>query len=208
MLPGPIRIIKAPGCQNLLKVETLLSGNTFEAIFWSDGKMEAPMLPDQPWLRKSPSEKVLFWMDEVEKVGETYPGRKLKGKDEAWEALEFAKAPSEKNYFQALEAGLADSPKRLEYLRTRIWWKGNDPIRKKKRKELTARHRENLEALLELNQGGDPGSRLTKAEILRELGRFEEAAEVIEGEFPDDCDWVLKFLRKWIGKREARVKKR
>jgi hypothetical protein len=32
---------------------TLASGNTIGARFWTDGKMEAPMLPDQPALQSA-----------------------------------------------------------------------------------------------------------------------------------------------------------
>jgi len=61
--------MKAPGCQKPVKFSTIASGNTFGAVYWTDGKREAPMLPDDPWLRKSPTEGVLFWSDECEEIG-------------------------------------------------------------------------------------------------------------------------------------------
>lgn len=68
MRPGPTLIVKAPGCQSPVKVSTLASGNTFGAVFWTDGKCEAPMLPDHSRLRKHPTEGILFWADECEEI--------------------------------------------------------------------------------------------------------------------------------------------
>jgi len=50
MLPGPTIVRKCSTCGKLIAQPTLLSGNTFGARFWTDGKREAPMLPEQPWL--------------------------------------------------------------------------------------------------------------------------------------------------------------
>ena len=50
MLPGPTTIKRCPGCKGLLAEGTLASGNTLGATFWTDGKREAPMLPEMPWL--------------------------------------------------------------------------------------------------------------------------------------------------------------
>ena len=49
MLPGPDMYKHCSSCHQLIIEETLMSGNTFGAIYWSDGKREAPMLPKTPW---------------------------------------------------------------------------------------------------------------------------------------------------------------
>jgi hypothetical protein len=68
MTPGPTRILKTPLLGAIVKVSTICSGNTFGAQYWTDGKREAPMLPDEPWLRLQPETDELFWMDECEQV--------------------------------------------------------------------------------------------------------------------------------------------
>ncbi|MGC9453108.1 MAG: hypothetical protein ACP5I4_16880 [Oceanipulchritudo sp.] len=109
MLPGPTLIMKAPGCQKPVKFSTIASGNTFGATWWTDGKQEAPMLPDNPWLRKSPSEGVLFWSDACEQIGEIDPFRDDgEEPDPEWEDLEFAETPDEADYFKALLDGLGE----------------------------------------------------------------------------------------------------
>ena len=52
--PGPDTIRECPGCKAQVREQTTLSGNTFRAQYWTDGKREAPMLPDFPWLVKCP----------------------------------------------------------------------------------------------------------------------------------------------------------
>jgi hypothetical protein len=51
---GTTIIKKCLECSGLIKEYTIMSGNTFGAIFWTDGKRDAPMLPDLPWLVKCP----------------------------------------------------------------------------------------------------------------------------------------------------------
>lgn len=69
-------------------------------------------------------------------------------------------------------------------LRRRIWWVGNDAIRRGEADRLPAEHRENLLSFLDLVSGGDPEERLMRVEVLRELGRFDEATELLRMEFP------------------------
>lgn len=49
---GPDKYYKCPNCGAYLYTHTLLSGNTFGAREYSDGKMVAPMLPECPNLTK------------------------------------------------------------------------------------------------------------------------------------------------------------
>ena len=70
MLPGPTIIKKCSACSGLIEKYTVTSGNTFGAIFWTDGKMEAPMLSDNPKLVKCPHCGSLIWIDALETVEE------------------------------------------------------------------------------------------------------------------------------------------
>ena len=73
MTPGPTIIRKCSACVKHITQDTIGSGNTFGARFWTDGKRDAPMLPDQPWLIRCPHCATLIWIDEQEQVGEIEP---------------------------------------------------------------------------------------------------------------------------------------
>ena len=69
MLPGPTIVKKCSSCSKLITQNTIASGNTLEATFWTDGKQEAPMFPDQPWLVMCPHCHSLLWIDELKGLG-------------------------------------------------------------------------------------------------------------------------------------------
>ena len=54
MIPGDAKIIKCPFCGAKKELMTLLSGNTFRARYWSDGKRIAEMLPQVSPVQKCP----------------------------------------------------------------------------------------------------------------------------------------------------------
>ena len=229
MLPGPTLIMKAPGCQKPVKFSTIVSGNTFRMTLWTDGKQHAPMLPDSPWLRKSPSEGVLFWSDECEEIGSiNHLHGDHKSSQPEWQDLEFAEEPDEADYFRAIELGMGDTPKKLRYLRVRLWWAGNDAVREKRSSkvsdkrqktieefvqmvygddctkdnleediqqltsernpkekswELSLEHLQNLEQLESMFSETRQSERLMRAEICRNLGKFEEAQRLLQFTF-------------------------
>lgn len=206
MTPGPTLIMKAPGCKQPVKFSTIGSGNTFGATFWTDGKQEAPMLPDEPWLRKSPSEDVLFWSDECEEIGQVdldfFSGEE--GNPE-WENLEFAEEPDEADYVAAIRNRIANTEEKLRYIRMRLWWSGNDRIRRKELTRLPQEHIQNLSEFASLLSEEDPNQRLMKAEVLRELSRFDEALRLLEGVFPEDYQHAVQRIRDLAASKESQV---
>lgn len=196
--------MKAPGCNKPIKFTTIASGNTFGATFWTDGKREAPMLPDEPWLRKSPSEKVLFWSDECQEIGQVnfFSGDSEKAE---WRELDYAEEPSEEDYVEALQSGLATSPEKERYIRMRLWWCGNDRIRQGKTAELSDTHRQNLNSFESMLSVEDAHQRLMKAEILRELSRFEDALQLLDSNFPESYNSAVLRIRDLASRFECKV---
>ena len=194
MRPGPTLIMKAPGCKKPVKFSSINSGNTIGATFWTDGKCEAPMWPDEPWLRKSPSEGILFWSDECEEIGQIDFFADEESKPE-WEELEFAEEPTEADYLAATSNGIANTEERLRYIRMRLWWSGNDPIRRKEINQLSQEHLQNLSKFASILSEDDTNQKLMKAEVLRELSRFNEALKLLEGDFPDDYQDTVHRIR-------------
>ncbi len=72
MVPGPDRVIECAPCKTLMRVPTLLSGNTFGARWWTDGKMIAPMLPMPPTITRCHGCGRYFWIAEAKGIGEIH----------------------------------------------------------------------------------------------------------------------------------------
>lgn len=201
MLPGPTTIRQCAACTKPFEQETLLSGNTFGATFWTDGKMEAPMLPESHTLIKCPHCQALLWINEQEILGEvdwgdqkTYP-----------QARDYL-IPTIEDYLGLLESGNF-KPEQERYLRFYAWWAGNQPRRKSaKLLPLTKPEAENLRRLAALADEADEEGRLMKAEILRELGQFTEALALLRHPFCSSHAQVVAVIRTYSEQGDPFVK--
>lgn len=194
MTLGPVLIVKAPGCKTPLMLRTTASGNTFGATLWTDFKCDAPMMPDDPWLKKHPVENVLFWSDDYELIEsiefeELMERRHLEMMNlGSWEnhhlpkedEIPYAENPDEADYFFALKSGMADSKDKLCELRMKLWWAGNDAIRQGEVDALSKEHLENLGSIIALFDEDTPPHRLLRAEAFREQGLFKEALALLD----------------------------
>ena len=72
MIPGPTLIIACPECDFLMQKDTIKSGNTLGARYWSNGKVAAPMLPDYPAITSCGDCHIFFWIQDA-KVKKTIP---------------------------------------------------------------------------------------------------------------------------------------
>lgn len=204
MTPGPTLIVKPTVCSLPFKARTLGSGNTFGVVLWSDGKCEASMMDDEPWLRKHPDENVLFWTDEWELIDTLgYDGNY--GKGLLWIGLVYADVPTEHDYLTALESGTADTEDKICDIRIRLWWVGNDPIRESAVGTLPPHHMENLTRLAPLLSENDPQQRLMKAKVFRELGFLKMPDDCWNGSFPRSCTKRRGFWHNWASGRMPRV---
>jgi hypothetical protein len=192
MLPGPTMIRKCSICTGLILEDTIASGNTFGARYWTDGKMEAPMLPDEPWLVKCPHCGALVWLDKQQLVGQTGPWGE--GDEKLNEALPFT-IPSLEDYFVVL-AKKVRSKKKLRYLRLRAWWAGNDTRRNEENPTpLTEDEIANISALHEMLDVSDDNDRIMKAEAIRELAKYEEAMALLSVPFPDQLSQAAGIIK-------------
>jgi len=178
MIPGPTLIIPCPSCGHPGEKRTFISGNTFGAELWSDGKQIAPMLPQFPWLVKCKKCGKFFHTDSKLAI------RELKWDDQdrkEFDNIEFLDFPSFLEYFEAL--GTEEDEK---YLRFLIFRSFNDYIRNKKEDQITEEmqilHEDNLKSLLYLlkeSTEDDINLLITKIEINRELGRYDKCFEML-----------------------------
>jgi hypothetical protein len=200
MTPGPTRILKTPLFGTLVKIATICSGNTFGARYWTDGKREAPMLPDVPRLRRQPETGELFWTDECDEVTE----------DSEWEDSEiyrdvpYAEPPSVDDYRRALDSGLAYTPEKQRYVLMRFWWAANDPIRHGEASTLLPPDfHERLTQLRALLDTSDSNERLMSAEAARQLGDLATAKELMNFQFPEGYSHALAVITELIGKGDS-----
>jgi hypothetical protein len=195
----PVFIIReCPHCRAHVVQEDTLSGNTIGARFWTDGKREAKMLPDHPALVKCPACSRLFLVDEAKKVESGFEA--AKGKQQVM--------PPTGQELLAYLAG-ANLPKEKEvYLRMRAWWAANDGWRwvPNSKSAFSSDQVRNLEALSALFDESLPCHRILKAEIGRELGRFDECLLLLSYQFEPDYDWAVGFIKKLAEKKERAVR--
>lgn len=186
MIPGPDQIVACPSCEALAKYTTLMSGNTFGARVWTDGKQVAPMLPRRPAVVKCLCCAECYWLADAREVGTVQAwGDEGRQVDPAWRAAPVVQEPSEKEYYHALQKGLAADSQQERTLRVLAWWRRNDKFRDARQAEAVSiatasgPGRNNLKHLLRLLDEADENDRLMKAEVLRELGEFDSANQVL-----------------------------
>jgi hypothetical protein len=168
---APTLFITCEHCKSyILGMRKLYSGNTMGAIWWTDGKREAPMLPDTNWLMKCPYCKDLFWPELFVPIATPRT------------------TPDEEDYFLYLSQSCPDSAEKELYVRIRAWWAYNDKYRTGTNPydAMWDLQQENLQELLGLLSVSNEHERIQSAEIHRELGDFDKAMELLDFEFSED----------------------
>ena len=147
------------------------SCNTIDAVFYTDGYVEGPMFVEDSAILTCPGCGQLQWHDEFEEE-------------------EGGEGPFVETTNGPVLLKLSGFPKLLKlapwrnreeeiYVRMRAWWAANKRFREKQSpRPFSKAEQANLLALLEALDDAEPIDRICAAEILRELGRFEESAPV------------------------------
>ena len=207
MIIGPSKIIACPKCRGLASYVTLLSGNSLGAWAWTDGRVFAPMNPRPPAVVSCVHCGECYWRAAAKRVvtinWHDCDGQRI---DPAWRAAKDVCEPTEEEYYQAIANGLATDLKQERSLRILAWWRRNDAFRILGKLEKAARApaqckpspplpwRENLAALLPLLDEGKNNDCLMKAEVLRQLGDFEAAKQVLDRIDLDKAEKVAEFI--------------
>jgi hypothetical protein len=193
MKPGSTFIIECQYCGQYAKKKTLLSGNTFGAELWSDGKIVAPMLPEFPSLVLCKKCNQFYWVEDAREIERMdYYQSDKEGK---WSDVNFVEFPTFNQYFDALETIPEE-----EFIRINIWWSYNDFFRKGIEDQITPdmheKNTENLAALLKILCETDDNDLLIKSEAYRNLGFFDESKELLNRiEDPDLTSMKDKLLK-------------
>lgn len=216
MRPGPTQIKKCSSCAGLISESTIASGNTFGAKFWTDGVMHAPMLPVTPQLAKCPRCSSIVFLRNLELLEEV----------EFLRPFEFhidepnAKPAEVKQHLTAKRYELPNFSELINHVknkklssqveciaRVQAWRAGNDARRNSDTpKPLNEEETRNLEQLLSLLDEPHDFSDLVKVEVLRNLGRFDEAETAfIAANFDHKEEDTAQFILELIGLDDAQV---
>jgi len=208
MLPGNTYVRECPHCFGKYTHSSMLSGNTFGAKFWPDGKTDAPMMPEYPAYVGCPHCKASFWVEDTKVV-------KSFGYNEEREIPDIIldsnqnpipyKDPTKKIYLHGLE-DLNITKENEIYLSSKLMQIYNDVNRDQKvQKPAITAQIENWNRLLEILDPNDTQEKLLKVEIYREMGNFEEAKKVFTGEFDEEYMDTMDILDKLIEAHDSRV---
>ncbi len=197
MIPGSNYVYKCPNCGNLLTKGSLMSGNTFGAKIFSDGKRVAPMLPEFPNLTKCKKCDTIFWLSKLQEIG-AY-NKWGDNENSQWQKADNAEFLEIEDYFNAIIKGIAENKDEELFIRQRIWWSYNDKIREGQEifnnESDELRWIENIQKLKTLLDQSDINQRIMIAEINRNLGDFEACINIIQTIDNDELNWLkVKFI--------------
>ena len=196
MLPGPFYIYKCPSCGSLLSRGSLMSGNTFGAKLFSDGKMITNMLPEFPDLTKCRKCNTIFWLSKLKEIGTYKWGA---NKNSTWKKAKEAEFLDIDDYFRALDSKIAENKKEELFIRLGIWRAYNDRIRSGNvifnDKDDELRWSNNVNILLTLLDQSEINEKITIAEIYRNKGEFDKCMNIIKSIKENKYDWLKeKFI--------------
>jgi hypothetical protein len=213
MIPGPDQIIACPKCKGLAKYMTLITGNTFGAVVWTDGKQVAPMMPGPPPVVKCRHCSEFYWLSDAKEVGEwDRHGDHAEEENPDWATVETVEEPGEDEYYLAIEKNLAKDPDQEKFLRVLAWWRRNDAYRHSPRKRaktplrMSDPCRKNLKALAGLLGESNNNDLIMKAEVLRELGEFNSAKDILAPIDTKELIEAVHQLQSLCDARDSRIR--
>jgi len=187
MIINPPDIISCPICNAEQLRGSLASGNTFGAMYFSDGSMMAPMLPREP----------VFVMCRKCKVFFKITPKTVKGRVESGDNRPYVLFLTIEEGLKAIADGLVNGEQEgskewkddMLGLRVELWWAFNKRLRGASQftdkiwqnEGEKAAYVDNCRELLSLlSDGENDENHLHKAEILRNIGAFDECRQMLD----------------------------
>jgi len=196
-------LFNCSSCGGLISRMNPASGNTFGVRHWTDGWWDAPWLPENPPLVKCRLCDELLWFEDLTEITEPTCSNTQGDESESGDSFNMLELP---DYFRYSDSNPDIDPQRMRYVRMRAWRKGND-VRRDSDSVIPLSDTEcaNLEALISFLDEGDDYDRLIKAEIMRELGRFSEAAKLLTKPFDLSMGFAAVIIRKLVEVQDVTV---
>lgn len=206
MLPGPTHILECSSCGECFKRGTLLSGNNFGRKHWTDGEFTGGRFYVPPQLVKCPHCDAVLWLQEQDKVKEIPSYLSFLGKvdkaDQSLTVLPFYKDVGEIDLSKFLAINNLPSDKEI-IARTELWRLGNNKRRTGIDTPLSNLEIKNLQRLVEICSVNDDESVLLKIEMLRELGKFEDAQKLLKFNFTEDYQHIAEAQQQFIDQKTS-----
>jgi len=206
MIPGPEEYYKCPKCGQISYRGSLVSGNTFGAILYSDGKQISPMLPDFPSINKCKNCDTFYWLTEENEIKEyNFPNEFKQKNNEKVEKAEFLTI---NEYQEAIDIKFHKNEKEHKHLRINLWWTYNNRFRNNENMEFS----EDEYKMFELNclelknilNKDHENENIMLAEINRNIGNFSECTSIINT-FEEKFSWIKEILEKECIKNNKKV---
>jgi len=209
MLPGPDTIYQCPQCDNFISVGSLMSGNTFGAKLYSDGKHVAPMMPEFPKITRCSKCKTIFWISKSKKIVQRGFGIAEILEDQKYQNAQTARSLSLNDYSTALKKEVYTSDEEEIYIRKRLWWCFNDKVRDGKwlfiSEGNSQRWSENTNRLMELLDATDDNEKIMLAELNRNLGYFEKCMDLLNSSENPEFNWLKTEFEKKCNDKNTKV---
>ncbi len=201
MNPGPANILSCPYCGGTKEVMTLISGNTFGGTVWSDTRRHYPMLPEVSPIQKCPHCGKYYF---IEQANSRYA-----------DDIKYSGELGTLNYSELKEAKeqmehLTLNPVQRWIINHLLFTAYNDefrrPDKEKTLKIPTEEDQQIFSTTVEALLSGMNSSRdyeLFHAELLREIGRFDEAKEILQWHRNEDERWVAEAMLRHIEKEDT-----
>lgn len=207
MTPGPKLLLQCAQCNHMVIRFTINSGNTIGATLWTDGYVDTPMLPRHALFEYwyCPECGRFQEVEDMLEVARKELGVRLeKAFKKRWKKADYMEEPTWREYLKGIKQweGRLDSRPDLEtHLRMLVWRRYNDVYRNKlesqnhswrnvfsKSNEKEASIEvpripeimENCNDVATWLYEGNPDTAMDKADILRWLGRYELAVQLLE----------------------------
>ncbi|MBM4149350.1 MAG: hypothetical protein FJ224_09925 [Lentisphaerae bacterium] len=190
-----VRIAVCPGCKEKLAVWSVSSCNTFHAKFFTDGFIEGPMYDEGGDLARCHTCRTVFWMDEVSAgpyISASEIPRCVRRRE-----MFLISSPELSSYPALLESNLWRTVEEEKYIRMRAWWAWNDQRRRDAAASdspFSPNATANCERLLEILDDTVDDEAILRAEIYRELGRFQECLKQLDRPFDPRCSSRLRVI--------------
>jgi hypothetical protein len=196
MVIGSPKIVSCPSCKGSLLRSNILSANNFGAIYYSDGSISGRLWLDSLVIGKCSLCKNVIWLEELELIGEVkYPAWGLE------EAFRIDRENEDKygsidqltisELKQAVKFNIRS--KNDEILLRKIVWQKCNRLEVMDKTEMQE-YENNLWALYELLDTQDINNRILRAEILRNLGKFDECIFQLQKEHDEEAQTIIRKI--------------
>jgi hypothetical protein len=205
MILGDYSIYKCPNCNNLIVNESLASGNTFDAIYYSDGKIDAPNNPEFPIFSICKKCDNLLWLYNMEEIDTCVDYLQ----NEEYKHAQLADFLTISEYEIALKIKAFSNTAEEIWIRKRMWWALNDRIRANepifKNNAENVLWESNCEKYIELLDETDNKAKIIVAELHRNLGNFDNSLNILKTIKEPELQWQINQILKEIEKENVFV---